>query len=110
MLIFQNGTAYFEEPSAVEDIDYEGEPIAAFDLPLSAPCYIEMGSEDRSGRNEDGVFPRSSFTISLDYDSVSEEFNPSRVRVVHERKGDLGTFPVQRIEFYNLTRTIQIWV
>ena len=110
MLIFQNGTAYFEEPSATSDIDENGCPIEGVEPTLAVPCYIEMGNEDRNGRSEDGVFPRASFSISFDYDSVDEDFNPSKVRVEHERKGDLGTFTVQRIEFYNLTRTIQVWV
>lgn len=110
MLIKSNGTAYFDEPSAHSDIDDKGLPIKGERPSIEVPCYIEVGNENRSGRGEDGKFPRVSFTLYIDYGSVGEDFHPTKVRVEHERKGDMGTFSIQRTEFYDFTRTIQIWV
>lgn len=110
MLIFSNGTIYFDHPISGTDIDEEGFPIAGSDFLSSAQCYIDVQNENRSGKYEEGKYPNGSFVVSLDYDSVDEDFNPKKVRLEHERKGDLGVFTIQRIEFYNLTRTIQIWI
>lgn len=112
MLIFQNGTAYFGGLSTKGDIDENGLPIKGDELTNAVPCFIESSGEDRKGRNDDGAFPHGSFTVSVDYDGVADinNFSPKEVRLQHERKGDLGTFTVQRYEFYDITRTIKIWV
>lgn len=110
MLIFSNGTAFFGCTNGESDVDENGMPIVNEELTTEAPCYIESIGEGRDGSYEEGKYPRGSFTISLDFDSVGDDFAPKRVRLVHERKGDLGVFSIQRIEFYSLTRTIQVWV
>ncbi len=110
MLIFSNGTIYFDNAISGTDIDANGYPITGSDFVLSAKCFIDVQNENRSGKYEEGTYPNGSFVVSLDYDSVDEDFNPKKVRLEHERKGDLGVFTIQRIEFYNLTRTIQIWI
>ena len=111
MLIFPNGTAYFNEPNTKKDIDENGLPVKGGDMSISAPCFIETSNEDRRGHNDDGAYPRFSFSIQVDYGGVDiDNFKPTRVRLEHERKGDLGTFTIQRIEYYNITQTIQIWV
>ena len=109
MLIFSNGTAYFDYQLPDNDIDENGYPIAGGAFELSAKCFIDAQGENKNGKYDDGKFPNGSYIISLDYDSVSEDFAPSKIRLEHERKGDLGVFTIQRMEFYNLTRTIQIW-
>ena len=112
MLIFQNGTAYFNEQDTRKDIDEMGLPVSG-DVPTNAvPCYIESSGEDRKGQNEDGKFPHGSFAIFFDYDSITDidNFSPKQVKLQHERKGDLGTFAVQRYEFYDITRTVKVWV
>lgn len=112
MLIFQNGTAYFSEQTTQYDIEENGLPVSGEEPTNAIPCYIESSGEDRKGRNDDGAFPHGSFTISLDYDGIADidNFSPKAVRLQHERKGDLGTFTVQRYEFYDITRTVKIWV
>lgn len=110
MLIFSNGTIYYDPPVSGADIDENGYPIEGLDFTSSAKCYIDVQHENRSGKYDEGKYPNGSFVVSLDYDSVEEDFSPTKVRLEHERKGDLGIFTVQRIEFYNLTRTIQIWI
>ena len=112
MLIFQNGTALFNEPTTEDDIKDDGTAASASAPTLSVPCFIEASGEDRKGRNDDGKYPHGSYAISFDYDSITDidNFSPKQVKLQHERKGDLGTFTVQRYEFYDITRTIKVWV
>lgn len=110
MLIFSNGIVYFDYPSVGNDINEDGLPIAGADLLLSAKCYIDVQNENRDGKYAEGKFQNGAYIVSLDYDSVPSGFYPTKVRLEHERKGDLGEFSVQRIEFYDLTRTIQLWI
>lgn len=110
MLIFQNGTAYFNTAENVADIDEYGLPIRSGGFDLSVPCYIETQNENKRGHYDDGAYPNGSFVVSFDYDGVGEDFSPTKVRLEHERKGNLGEFTIQRIEYYDITRTIQIWV
>lgn len=109
MLIFINGKAYFDNSVSVADIGEDGLPIVNDDFAISAPCYIEVGTESKKGRNEDGAYPVGNYVVSLDYDSVGSDFAPKKMRLEHNKKGELGVFTIQRIEFYDLTRTIQIW-
>ena len=109
MLIFTNGKAYFDSGANSTDVDENGLPIIGGEFSLMAACYIDVGSESKGGRNKDGSYPIGSYVVSLDYDSVDNDFNPKKIRLEHDRKGDLGVFTIQRIEFYDLTRTIQIW-
>jgi hypothetical protein len=111
MLIFPNGTAAFSQAATNSDIDENGKPVESAEFGDPIPCFIETSSEDKRGRNDDGAYPRGSFSVSLDYGSIDEtSFNPSKVRLIHERKGELGDFTIQRKEFYDITRTVQIWV
>ena len=110
MLIFQNGTAYFNTADSIADIDEKGLPVQGSNYDLSIPCYIEAQSENKQGLYDEGVYPNGSFVVSFDYDSISDDFSPTKVRLQHQRKGDLGEFTIQRIEYYDLTRTIQIWI
>ena len=109
MLIFSNGTAYFDQGTNGVEIDENGMPIIGNDFSLSAPCFIESSNESKGRKNDEGYYPTGSYVISLDYDAVNENFNPSKVRLEHKHKGNLGVFAVQRIEHYDITRTIQIW-
>jgi len=114
MLIFENGTAYFDEPDKQKgdwDIDADGMPIEGGELTIEVPCFIEVSNENKRGRYDDGAHTNGSYTISLDYGSIdTDTFKPSKVRLQHKRKGDLGEFTIQRIEFFDITRTVQVWV
>lgn len=109
MLIFTNGKAYFDNGAASVDVDENGFPIKGDDFTLTATCYIEVGTENKRGRNEDGAYPNASYVVSVDYDAIKGDFNPKKMRLEHDKKGDLGVFTIQRVEFYDLMRTIQIW-
>lgn len=111
MLIFQNGTASFNIGGETADIDDNGLPTRStkFDI-VDIPCYIEVQSKNRQGRYDEGKYPVGTYSVSIDYDSVVDNFSPTRVQLTHERQGNLGIFTIQRIEFYDLTRTIQLWV
>ena len=111
MLIFPNGTAYFGEQGAQNDIDDKGLPVEATAPTDGVPCFIEANGEDRKGRNEDGAYPHGAYTVSVDYDSVDvNSFSPKTVTLTQDHKGELGSFPVQRVEFYEITRTVKVWV
>ena len=111
MLIFQNGMIYFDKSAAGGDIDNNGLPIEGGEMSYSAPCFIEVSNEDKGGRTEDNAYENGTYSVMIDYDSVDDDFNPTKCLLVHERKGKLGgPKTIQCIEFYNLTRTIQLWV
>ena len=42
MLIFSNGTAYFDQGTNGVEIDENGMPIIGNDFSLSAPCFIDI--------------------------------------------------------------------
>lgn len=75
-------------------------------------CYIETLSEDKRGNAtaEQVRYANRSYSILLDADSVPQGFNPTVVALEHDRKGTLGQFTVQRIEWFDLVKTVQIWV
>lgn len=109
MLIFPNGTLEFATmPHAV--IDKNGNPIAETSTDSECRCTIETITENRNGRNDAGQYMNASYSVLLDEDSVEDDFNPSLVTLIHDDKGNLGQFKVQRIEHYHLTRSIQLWL
>lgn len=79
---------------------------------VRARCYIETLSEDKRGEiaSEQVRYATQSYSVLLDADSVPQDFIPQAVALEHDRKGVLGNFTVQRIEWYDLTKSIQIWV
>lgn len=104
MLIFKNGTAQWfnetDELQSIEEMTPDGE----------AECFIETLSETRKGRYDDGRYRNCEFSVKLNYSSMSEVFKPAFLRLNRKWFGDIGTFAVQRIEYYDLTQTIEIWV
>lgn len=127
MLIFSNGYMeyYTDEGDAV--LDENGNPVGvdssgsgsgsasgsgsgiASDS-IEVLCNIETLTADRRGRYDDGRYSNATYAVMLDAESVPLDFSPLKVRLVHERKGDLGVFTVQRIEYYTLTQSIELWV
>ena len=93
------------------DLDAEGMPIPVPTRQMSeVRCTITTLTEHSRGRYEDGKYRASSYSVTLNSEDVAADFAPSVVTLVHERKGNLGTFQVQRIEYYDITQTIEIWV
>lgn len=111
MLIFSNGTAYFATKSSAIYIDEQGNPVKSTQLyDVECECMINTLSDDKRGRYEDGRYRNCSYSVLIDMDGVGKNFNPQSVKLEHENKGNLGEFQVQRIEYYNLTSSIEIWV
>lgn len=110
MQIFPNGTLYYQT-SVAADLDEYGNPIPVdsefFDECI---CTITTASEDRNATYEGGTVKRATYTVTCNMEDVGELFNPKYVRLTHEQKGELGTFQVQRIEYYTITQTIELWV
>ena len=111
MLIFINGKAYFATRSTDDYLDENGNPIQTKQLyDVECDCTINTLSEDRKGRYDDGRYRNCSYSVSINMDSVGNTFNPQSVRLEHKNKGALGEFQIQRIEYYELTGTIEVWV
>ena len=96
MQIFPNGTMTYADPTVTpqSDLDENGLPVAvSSDVEKkSVGCTISTLSENRKGIYDDGI--NSVRSVSL----------------THDIKGDFGTFQVQRIEFYTITQTVEIWL
>ena len=102
-----------EQPTEAHDtdLDAEGMPIPIPARQMSeVRCTITTLTEHSRGRYEDGKYRASSYSVTLNSEDVAADFAPSVVTLVHDRKGNLGTFQVQRVEYYDITQTIEIWV
>ena len=109
MLVFRNGILTYPQ-GGTQRLDQDGNPVTASTAEQSVECYINTSSENRNGRYDDGQFKNATYNVLVDMDSVEDGFNPKRISLRHEQKGDLGAFPVQRIGFYTITRSIELWV
>jgi hypothetical protein len=115
MQIFPNGTMTYADPTATpqSDLDENGLPVAvsAADSMVSVVCTISTLSENRKGRYDDGRYRNCQYSVTCNLEEVGTAFKDVRsVALTHEIKGDLGTFQVQRTEFYTLTQTVEIWL
>lgn len=115
MLVFVNGymTYFDDEGDAV--LDENGNPAVESGSDSggdsdSVECYIETLTADKRGRYDDGRYSNCQYSVLINSESVPLSFFPKKVRLEHNRKGDLGLFEVQRIEFYDLTQSIELWV
>lgn len=109
MLVFLNGILTYSQIET-QRLDKYGNPIAENATEKHVQCFINTSSENRNGRYEDGQFKHATYNVLVDMDSVEDNFNPKRISLLHQQKGNLGSFPVQRIEFYTITRSIELWV
>ena len=109
MLIFRNGTIAWKQVGDVT-FDETGNPLVALGETFTADCFIETTSEVRNSRNDDGYFNNASYAVMVDADSVGDGFAPQNVHLTDNHKGDLGDFSVKRIEYYDLTHSIRLWV
>lgn len=107
MLPFKNSTLYWIDTVAAMPM-VQMQSVSAPDD--SCEAFVETLSENKKGSNSDGKYANCSYAIYINMSSVKEDFNPSFVKFAHKHKGETEWFPVQRIEFYDLTKTIEIWV
>ena len=113
MQIFPNGTLSYTPPSQVApDLDENGWPVSASDsTQKSVICTISTLSEDRKGRYDDGRYCNCQYSVTCNMEDVGTEFHGVKyVTLSHDIKGSLGSFTVQRIEFYTITMTVEIWI
>ena len=112
MLIFKNGKMTWLQAGEQVLVDADGNavPVAHADNKQVVECYIDVLTEDRKGKYPDGKYVRCEYSILLDQLSVPSNFNPKSVTLTHNSKGFIGQFSVQRIEWYDLTGSIEIWV
>ena len=104
----------YVDPTAIQsDLDGNGLPIAASEssTKLSVACTISTLSENRKGRYDDGKYRNCQYSVTCNIEDVGTAFNSVKsVSLVHDIKGSLGSFQVQRIEFYTITQTVEIWL
>ncbi len=111
MQIFPNGTLRYPSATSGGDLDEQGNPIPAINADMNeVECTITASQESRSGTYDAGQYKKASYSVTCDLEKVGDTFNPTTVQLVHEFKGNLGDFQVQRIEYYKLTGTVEIWV
>lgn len=111
MQIFPNGTLRYATTMIGGDLDEYGNPVPANEADINeVPCTITALTENRKGKYEDGQYKNSAYSVTCDLEKVGNSFNPKTIQLTHEFKGYLGDFQVQRIEYYKLTGTVEIWV
>lgn len=112
MQIFPNGILTYSAATQQPDLDGNGLPVAAGTVePVSVICTISTLSEDRKGRYDDGRYRNCQYSVTCNLEDVGNQFaTVNTVTLDHDIKGSLGSFQIQRIEFYTLTQTVEIWL
>lgn len=114
MQIFPNGTMTYSDPAAQQpDLDENGYPIDAANSSAqnSVICTISTLTEDRKGRYDDGRYSNCQYSVTCNLEDVGTEFKDVKyVSLTHDIKGSFGTFQIQRMEFYTITQTVEIWL
>lgn len=113
MQIFPNGILIYSETAALQpDLDENGLPVAVAEgEKLNVECTITTLTEDRKGRYDDGRYRNCRYSVTCNLEDVGYGFKDVKtVTLDHDIQGILGTFQVQRIEFYTLTQTVEIWL
>ena len=110
MQIFPNGLMFYGGRE-VADLDEDGLPVSVGETyENQCICTITTAAENRNAVYDGGVFKQATYTVTCNMEDVGENFNPRRVRLTHNQKGDLGTRQVLRIEYYMITQTVELWV
>lgn len=110
MQIFPNGILRWFG-SVTADLDEYGMPVAAdTSSSMECRCTITTASEKRNATYDGGAVKLATYTVTCNMEDAGEGFSPHTVHLVHDIKGDLGMFQVQRIEYYTITQTIELWV
>ena len=110
MQIFPNGYMYYAADDGRGDLDEYGMPIDAASAETQCRCTITTVTEDRNAVYNGGAYVRARYSVTCNMEDVEKNFSPSFLTLEHDNKGRLGRFQVIRIEYYNLTGTIEIWV
>lgn len=93
------------------DLDSEGYPIALPKQQMAeVRCTITTVTEHRKGSYDDGDYKSCRYSVTCNLEDVGGDFHPSAVSLRHDDKGELGFYQVQRVEYYHLTNTVELWV
>lgn len=93
------------------DLDSEGYPIALPKQQMAeVRCTITTVTEHRKGSYDDGDYKSCRYSVTCNLEDVGGNFHPSAVSLHHDDKGELGFYQVQRVEYYHLTNTVELWV
>ena len=95
----------------VADLDSEGYPVALPKQQMAeVRCTITTVTEHRKGSYDDGDYKSCRYSVTCNLEDVGSDFHPSAVSLRHDDKGELGFYQVQRVEYYHLTNTVELWV
>ena len=93
------------------DLDSEGYPVALPKQQMAeVRCTITTVTEHRKGSYDDGDYKSCRYSVTCNLEDVGSDFHPSAVSLCHDDKGELGFYQVQRVEYYHLTNTVELWV
>ena len=79
-------------------------------LKLDPATGIIRGKARRKGSYDDGDYKSCRYSVTCNLEDVGSDFHPSAVSLRHDDKGELGFYQVQRVEYYHLTNTVELWV
>lgn len=109
MLLFANGyIEYNYTDKAV--FDEHGNPIVDKNPTSKVRCAYQVTKENRNTLTVDGVVHLISYTIDIDASSVPKSFAPTSIVLIPDRTGISKQYSVKQIQYYDITKSIRIWV
>ncbi len=116
MLLFDNGTVSWDDLNVLPTYNESGDIEETEKHEVSVRCNISTISDSRKDY-EDGQSQQATYCVTIDMNSVPSviesgngKLTASYIKLRHDRKGYLGTFPIQQVEYYEITQSIAIWV
>lgn len=109
MLLFANGYIEYNYTNQAS-FDEHGNPIKDNNPTSKVRCSYQVTKENRNTLTVDGVVHLISYTIDIDANSVPKSFDPTSITLIPDRTGNPKQYSVKQIQYYDITRSIRIWV
>lgn len=110
MLLFANGYIEYNYTNQATFDEY-GNPIKDENPTSKVRCSYQVTKENRNTLTIDGVMHLISYTIDVDANSVPNSFAPTSITLIPDRVNSCPKqYSVKQIQYYDLTKSIRIWV